>query len=246
MEAKIPTVLVVDDEAVLRNAIVFDLKRQGYAVLDAGNGREAMKLVTDYPVDVVLTDVKMPILDGIQLLDLIKERNPSIPVVMLITGFADISLEEAYARGAAAVFSKPFDRKRLLDAIKRALTSKEVAWAWRHEERVPVDFNVKLNVEAFHQIIEGHIVNIGRGGMFVAMSGPLPEVDSPVDFSIQFNEGNVKVMEGTGFVRWVRSQNDGDKRAGCGIEFDTLDDASRQAVIELIQRSKGKAFIPQT
>lgn len=245
MENKIPTVLVVDDEAILRNAIVFDLKRQGYAVLDAGNGREAMKLVVEYPIDVVLTDVKMPILDGIQLLDQIKARNPSIPVVMLITGFADISLEEAYARGAAAVFAKPFDRKRLFETIKRALSSKEVAWAYRHEERIPVDFSVKLSVENFHQILEGQIINIGRGGMFAALSAPFPDVDSHLQFSVQFNEGSVRVLEGTGFVRWVRTQNEGNKRSGCGIEFDSLEDASRQAVIEFIKRSKGKAFIPQ-
>ena len=113
-------ILVVDDEPELRDALVFDFKRKKFQVLEASNGRDAFEIVKKNRIDVVLTDVRMPGGDGIELLDNIKSFNQEIPVVMFITAYADISTEEALKKGAFAVFSKPFDRKALLEAIMKA------------------------------------------------------------------------------------------------------------------------------
>jgi len=63
----------------------------------------------------------MPNGDGLSILDHVKKKNVFTPVVMFITGFADITLEEAFERGADAVFSKPFDRKVLMESVIRAI-----------------------------------------------------------------------------------------------------------------------------
>ncbi|MGZ3661188.1 MAG: response regulator, partial [Bdellovibrionota bacterium] len=122
-EPKDAVILIVDDEEDLREAIAFDFRRKKYQVLLAASGNEAFKLIEKTQVDVVISDVRMPDGDGISLLERIKTRDPWIPVVMLITGFADISLEEAYDKGADVVFSKPFERNALFGAVSRALFS---------------------------------------------------------------------------------------------------------------------------
>ena len=133
-------ILVVDDEAILRSAIVFDFKRKGFNVLDAENGAQAFEIVKANKIDLVLTDVRMPGGDGIELLDKIKALNASLPVVMFITGFADISLEEAYDKGVDAVFAKPFDRKALLAAVLKALSDINDKWTSRKGVRAESDF----------------------------------------------------------------------------------------------------------
>jgi len=236
-------ILVVDDEEGLRKAIVFDFKRKGYQVLEAGNGAEAFKIVQDTHVDVILSDVRMPGGDGIELLDKTKNLNPELPILMFITGFADLTLEEAYNKGADAVFSKPFDRKELLAAVMKATSTKEEIWS-RKTERVDVDFKIELKLPALNIAIQGRVLNIGRGGIFVAIDDKLPVVGTEVAFKVDFNEGTPSKLEGSGIVRWIRPTSAENKPKGIGIEFQYLSDSSRQGIIELIQKLKTKAYIP--
>ena len=67
------TVLVVDDDDTLRRALVWDLKRKGYQTFEAENGDVALKFIESQPVDLVLTDIRMPVCDGIQLLEHLKK-----------------------------------------------------------------------------------------------------------------------------------------------------------------------------
>src|SRR5436190_11070938 len=86
--------LVVDDEASVRDMLRFELNALGYQVSVAGDGAEAVAFVRSHPVDLVITDMKMPKMDGVQTLDEIKKIDPSIPVIVL-TGFG--TLETAVA-----------------------------------------------------------------------------------------------------------------------------------------------------
>jgi len=168
------TILIVDDETALRKALIFDFKRRGFQVLDAGNGKDAFELVKSGKVDIVLTDVRMPGGDGVELLDRVKERNPTVPVVMFITGFADLALEDAYDKGADAVFAKPFDRKSLIGTVINAVGSKEEIWGAKKVERVNVDFKIELQFSGLDHAVQGRVLNIGRGGIFVALTESFP------------------------------------------------------------------------
>ena len=114
-----PRILIVDDEESLRKALVFDFKRAGFDVFDAENGEKAHQLLQTTPVDLVLTDVRMPICDGIQLLDRIKAENPRLPVVMFITGFAAVTLKAGREMPNARVLSKPFHLRDLVAEVDR-------------------------------------------------------------------------------------------------------------------------------
>ena len=120
-ENKDTLILLVDDDSDLLEILSFTLKRAGYQVLTANNGRSALTLIEYHPVDVVITDCRMPGGDGIELLEQAKSRWPVTPVILMMSGFMDVSAEEARRRGAKTIFAKPFDRKVLLDAIQSAL-----------------------------------------------------------------------------------------------------------------------------
>lgn len=245
-EPKDLTVLIVDDDEALRKALIFDFKRRGFTVLEAQNGSQAFDIVKSNKVDVVISDVRMPGGDGVELLDKIKALNPRIPVVMFITGFADLSIEEAYDKGADSVFQKPFDRKMLMAAVAKVLSSPEEQWSARKFERTESDFNIDLNFPDLKISTQGDILNIGRGGIFVALNGPFPTIGAKTDFSFQLNHGPIQTIKGSGIVRWIRKQSVENRPAGCGIEFDFLEDENRKAIIDLINNLKTKSFIPKS
>lgn len=245
-EPKDTTLLIVDDEGDLREAIMSFLKRRGYRVLGAENGHEAFAVIEREPVDLVLTDVRMPNGDGIELLDRVKSRNYGTPVVMLVTGYADLTMEEAFDRGADAVFSKPFDRKELLEAIRRGLTPKKTLWAER-PGMIQVDFEIQLEFPDLKLAATGRMLGIGRGGMFVASQEPLPSPGSRARFRVVFGADPVlQALRGEGIVRWARTRGHEGLPVGCGIEFLFLDDETRERVVAFIESLKTKSFIPKT
>jgi signal transduction histidine kinase len=116
------SVLIVDDEAIIRDLCSKALK--GYRVLQAGNGEEALKLFRKEGVDVILTDVMMPKMGGIELLTRLKEIEPTV-VVIVMTGFAekDIILN-ALKADADDFITKPLNLLQLKTAVDKALVKK--------------------------------------------------------------------------------------------------------------------------
>src|SRR5260221_11900283 len=83
------TVLVVDDDANTRESLELALDKNGYKVLSAADAREALGILDRSPVDVVVTDLRMPDLDGLQFYQFVRQRAPSVPVIM-ISGQASV------------------------------------------------------------------------------------------------------------------------------------------------------------
>lgn len=111
-------VLVVDDDDDLRELVALDFGNKGYDVRTAASGDEAFRLVQQAPVDLVLSDLRMPSGDGLDLLKRIVALDAPRPAVILMTGFADLSSEQARALGADALVAKPFDRSALFAAVR--------------------------------------------------------------------------------------------------------------------------------
>jgi DNA-binding NtrC family response regulator len=103
------TVLIVDDEKDLCDIIAAELSSAGAHPVSVHNVDEAREYLAKSHVDLVVSDIRMPRVSGIELL---KSVDKSLPVV-LMTGFSDITVPEALARGARAVVSKPFDLDEL-------------------------------------------------------------------------------------------------------------------------------------
>ncbi len=114
-------VLVVDDERSIRNTLKDILEHEGYEVEVAENGTQAIQLAKEKAFDVVLCDIKMPQMDGIEVLVQLTELNPSLPVVM-ITGHGDVETAvEAIKKGAFDFLQKPLDLNRILVTIRNAM-----------------------------------------------------------------------------------------------------------------------------
>ena len=117
------SILVVDDEDALRTVLSSELESEGYIVATAGDGDEAISILQGKLFDLVLLDIKMPRIDGFEVLRFIKERYPATKVIML-TGFADLkNAIESKKLGAEDFVSKPYDLVDLLTTIERVLTS---------------------------------------------------------------------------------------------------------------------------
>jgi two-component system response regulator HydG len=114
-------ILVVDDDASARTALVRLLEQDGYAVENAESGAAALAIVSERPADVVVTDLKMPGMDGVELLGKLKEQDREVPVIVA-TSFADVGSAIAAMRaGAEDYLTKPIDFDALELAIERAL-----------------------------------------------------------------------------------------------------------------------------
>jgi len=113
-------ILLIDDEEGIRTVLGITLADYGYEVLKAGSGGEALRLFRDQKPEIVLTDIKMPGMDGIQVLRKIKEESPDTEVIM-ITGHGDIELAiQSLKCDATDFITKPINDDALEIALKRA------------------------------------------------------------------------------------------------------------------------------
>ena len=115
-------VLVVDDEDALRMVLSAELSSSGYDVTTSSDGDEAITQIQNKKFDLVLLDIKMPKVDGFEVLKFIKKNSPGVKVIML-TGFADLkNAIESKKHGAEDFVSKPYDLVDLLTTIERVLS----------------------------------------------------------------------------------------------------------------------------
>lgn len=117
-------VLVIDDEPAVRNLMVEILSRSGYEPIGAGSAREALNLLDTPELSLVVSDIVMPGLSGFELLDEVRARRPSLPVLLVTGSGTEDRFQEALAHGAAGLLVKPFGqaelRQRVTDVLDRA------------------------------------------------------------------------------------------------------------------------------
>ena len=116
------TLLIADDEANIRRVLEAIFKKDGYNVLVGENGLHAIELAATNKIDVLITDLIMPDMNGVELLQKIKEKHPDLIAVM-ITAYATIkTCVDAMRYGAADYITKPFDMNEIRAVVKRAVT----------------------------------------------------------------------------------------------------------------------------
>ncbi len=118
-------VLVIDDEDIVRTSCSRALVPEGYEVKLARNGLDGLKIIGEEKVDIVLTDLKMPDMDGIEVLKKIKEGWPEIEVI-IITGYQTVDTAvKSIKLGAFDYIEKPFTPDALIVAVSKALDRKK-------------------------------------------------------------------------------------------------------------------------
>lgn len=224
-------ILIVDDEEMLRESLVYEFKKHGFRVSAAESGRVALELLKKDPADVVISDIRMPQGNGIELLRELKKQNPLIPFVLLATGYSEITTADARVYGADGLLAKPFDRKALVGMVMNLL--------FRNRGLV-VDLPKALSQQCVltfltkNEIATGLVTDIGLNGMFVCFDAhQLPELNEPVHFSIKLAEQSIV---GNGIVTMLKMQSSSEFKSGCGIQFSYLSDSAKKSMTEVRMR----------
>lgn len=241
-ERKSKTLLFAEDEPELLEIYTHWFQRLGYNVLGANNGNEALAICQMRPIDLVISDVRMAGGDGISLARQLRTTMEASPLLVFLTGFADLSNEEAYDLGACSIVSKPIDRDNLQQTVERYVKPSRELWS------TPPTLRLNALIENRYGSLEGALheraLSFGRGGMFVRDSRSLQE-DVPIGFQFRFTEGNATRMYGSGILRWQRPLRRQSLPAGMGIEILHLDSEALDPVVQWISDTKPRAFIPK-
>jgi len=151
-------ILIIDDEKAIRKTLSEILSYEGYKIDEAGDGEEGLKKFGDKTYDVVLCDIKMPKLDGIEFLEKAREINSDVPIIM-ISGHGNIETAvEAVKKGAFDYISKPPDLNRLLITLRNALDKQSL-------------------------VIETKVLKrkVGKAQEMVGDSGPIKKIKDTID-----------------------------------------------------------------
>ncbi len=117
------TALVVDDSASMRKMLTYTLRTAGFTVVEGADGSEGLRHLDSVPVHLIITDLNMPVMDGLSFIREARSRRHHrfTPILMLTTESQDSKKAEGKAAGATGWIVKPFDPERLLQVVARVL-----------------------------------------------------------------------------------------------------------------------------
>jgi CheY-like chemotaxis protein len=234
MELKQASILLAEDEPVLREIMSAWLERAVGRVLSAENGHEAMKILAETSVDLIISDVRMPAMSGIELLNQLNQSPAPRPGLIFVSGFSDLSLREAYALGAEAVLEKPIKREELLEIARHSLLTLDELW--RPPAGAAPETQLKTGFPSLATALRKKRIAFGRRGFCIKL--PYLPLEGPLQFAIKFRDEGI-VLSGLGVVRWVASEEE-----VAGIEITCLDQPGRNWLIACLKKSQPQAFIP--
>jgi DNA-binding NtrC family response regulator len=134
--------LIVDDEITIRKGMSRVMENRGYQVVGSESGYSAIEMLQKEPFDIVITDLKMPGMDGIEVLKAIKTLQPDVPVIV-ITGYATVDTAvEAMKHGAYDYISKPFTPDQMITLVEKALEQKTIHQQLSRTQSGLIDFRL--------------------------------------------------------------------------------------------------------
>ena len=211
-------ILIIDDEKAIRKTLSEILSYEGYKIEEASDGEEGLKKFREKSYDVVLCDIKMPRLDGIEFLDKAREANPDIPVIM-ISGHGTIETAvEAVKKGAYDYISKPPDLNRLLITIRNAKD--------------------KTNLVAETKVLKRKVSKVEE---MIGESGPIQKIKETID-KVAPTEARILITGENGVgkelvARWVHEKSN--RASGPLVEVNCAAIPSELIESELFGHEKG-------
>jgi CheY-like chemotaxis protein len=236
MELKEASVLLVEDEPVLREIMAAWLERVTGKVFTAEHGREAVELLATHKINLVLSDVRMPGMNGIELLKWINAAPEPRPRMILITGFSDLALRDALAMGVEAILEKPIKREELLQVAQVSVSSPQELW--RQPSESQPEIKIRHSFDNLASALEKNNIGFGRRG-FCLETAQEPR-EGPVEFELVFQQEPV-TLSGQGVVRWVAPE---EKMAG--IEITWLREPGRTWLCHYVEQNRPQAVIPHS
>ena len=229
--------LIVDDEPQYLEILTAWLEKEGSRVLSADNGIRALALVEEKEVNAIVTDIRMPGMDGTELVKRVKALGKYTPAAVSISGFSDLTSREAFDLGVEAQLSKPVERRVLLSTLGRSLLEREVLWARPfHPTSLPT---VKFQFESLASAVKARRILFGRGGFCISSQIVFPETSS-INLELNFlGDGQLVVLQG--IARWCAA---GEQLVG--VEITAVSEPSRAFVADLARSNATVSFIPRS
>lgn len=234
------TLLVVDDEKDLREIVASELEFMGATVHQAENISTAKKILTSNDIDLVVSDIRMPGGTGIDLLDFIKSKNPEKLPVVLITGFADITPEDAYHKGAEALLNKPFRLDDLVHVV--AMHTSPVKERLSHKDEVVGQCLAVTFKQSLQESVDSAALVLGRGGVsFVYEANERVDCSHNISFKLTFTD---TVLEGVAQCRTKRPLTESSKKMAIALEFLFLENSSLDFFLNNCQQEDRIPYLP--
>jgi CheY-like chemotaxis protein len=234
MQLEEASVLLVDDEPVLLDMMRECFEHIGSQVFCAGDGAQALQVLAAHRIDLVITDIRMPTMDGIALLKRIKAGGSYTPSLIFITGFADIDVRDAYDLGAEALLEKPFEWDGMIDIARRSLAK---PWErWEKHVNLLASPVLSRSFRSLSSALQQHRIAFGRGGFCIENREFLE--DGPINIALDFVADRY-VLLGQGVIRWLAAEDN-----QMGVELTYVAEKSRARAVQLTERAS--SFIPRT
>ncbi|WP_141733490.1 response regulator [Oligoflexus tunisiensis] len=235
------TILVVDDEIDLCEILQFDLEDSGYRVYTACRAADALDILQKQTIDLIVSDIRMPGGDGVHLLHEVRKKHFEQPPVIFVSGFADVTIAEAFHQGVVGFITKPLSFETLLHAIQFHLKDPEERWS-DSAGPLPQKRYERAFASLSHAEIEASAL-LGRGGIFLRMDEELPRLDEVVRVNVQLQKEGVQ-LEGWAACRWIRNANGRKQPRGAGLEWMKLTPAAVRFIRSITQEEKRLPYIP--
>jgi CheY-like chemotaxis protein len=231
------TILIVDDEVRLLPFFKKWFEQEGCHVLTASSGLQALELVKTQAIDVLVSDFRMPAMDGLALVKRVNGLGGHRPRIIFLSGFAEIDERECCDLGVQTTLWKPIRRATLVDAVAACLADRDSVWRERPSV-VPVQ-RLDVVYESLSVAQVQGLIAFGRGGICVR-SGFAAHVGKPIGLDLAFI-GEQRALAGQGIVRWT-APADGQ----IGIEINYVEERNRAWVVGLAEGCSGACFIPRS
>ena len=235
MKLEQATLLIVEDEPDLRGFFRRWFEREGARVLTAENGAAGLDIAAATHVDLVISDIRMPVMDGIEMARQLKRAKAYVPKMVFVTGFTDLSTRELYDLGVEAALYKPIGRRELVEIARRCIADAEERWCVAAEQ-TPRSL-VAAELDSLGAAVGDGRIALGRGGFCLRIHTAAREGE-PVRIAIGFARDG-RSLRGEGVLRWSATNTE-----QIGVEITYVDDSCRSWLAGVTSAAGITSFIP--
>lgn len=236
-----PRVLVIDDEAMITEFIAQGLGERGIKTYTLSEPSQALETISKYNIDFVVCDVRMPSMNGMEVLKEVRKHHRVWPYFVFVTGYPDYSMEECMHYGAAGFIEKPLD----LDKLFRHIMGHLVESPDEKEELLQLKGVGPVVLDGDHELAESEL---GFGGAFISMEPGAQKrsrvgVGSVIELKLS-PEGWNHTLKVRGQVVWKRAAKEGELKPGLGVRFVNMSEKDQDLFADYVRSHDIKSFIP--
>lgn len=236
-----PRILVIDDEELICDFVASGLMDRGMRTQTLNDPSRALEMISKYNIDFVVCDIRMPTMNGMEVLKSVRKTFRSWPYFVFITGYPDFSLEECMHQGAAGFIEKPLD----IDKLFRMIMGHLAESGDERAELLSTTDAEPLVLDETYRLEEN---DIGFGGAFIPMETVSQKksrigVGSVVDVTLNPSK-RTETLKVRGQVVWKRATKDHDLKAGFGIRFIKMSEKDQSVFDSYLKDRDITSFIP--